>query len=94
VQTDGKVLVGGKFSTVNGVNRHNLARLNIDGTLDTGFQNPLSGSKAQWLSPLQSDGKVLVGGGFTPRRQPDPQPDCTAHIDAHWMRRSEWAFRG
>jgi len=65
VQTDGKVLVGGKFSTVNGVNRHNLARLNIDGTLDTGFQNPLSGVEGSVVIALQSDGKVLVGGGFT-----------------------------
>jgi hypothetical protein len=39
MQSDGKLLIGGRFTTVNGVGRTNIARLNEDGTLDTGFQN-------------------------------------------------------
>jgi beta-propeller uncharacterized protein DUF5122 len=33
-QPDGKILVGGSFTTVLGVARNNIARLNPDGTLD------------------------------------------------------------
>src|SRR5207253_3930527 len=39
VQADGKILIGGSFSTVLGVTRNNIARLNTDGTLDAAF-NP------------------------------------------------------
>src|SRR5207245_10604254 len=34
VQPDGKILIGGGFTTVAGVTRNNIARLNPDGTLD------------------------------------------------------------
>ena len=43
IQGDGKVLIGGTFSGVNGFNRSNMARLNSDGTLDTSF-DPSVGS--------------------------------------------------
>ena len=39
VQPDGKILIGGTFTTVLGVTRNNIARLNTDGTLDIAF-NP------------------------------------------------------
>ncbi len=35
--SDGKVPIGGYFSTYDGVDRGGLARLNTDGTLDTTF---------------------------------------------------------
>jgi uncharacterized delta-60 repeat protein len=64
-QSDGKVLIGGFFTTVNGVSRNNIARLNADGTLDSGFQYGLSGSGGTiWSVAAQSDGKVLIGGSF------------------------------
>ncbi|MBU1877335.1 MAG: putative Ig domain-containing protein, partial [Chloroflexi bacterium] len=64
VQTDGKVVIGGLFSTVNGVSRNRIARLNADGTLDT-FFNPGTGANAVVNAvALQADGKVLVGGAF------------------------------
>src|SRR5215212_5071553 len=37
VQPDGKILVGGAFTTINGVIRNKLARLNSDGTVDEDF---------------------------------------------------------
>src|SRR5204863_9735968 len=37
VQPDGKVVIGGDFLTVNGVPRTRVARLNADGSVDTGF---------------------------------------------------------
>jgi uncharacterized delta-60 repeat protein len=66
VQSDGKVLLGGTFSTVNGTSRNRIARLNADGTLDTGFLNGLSGpDNTVNCVVVQSDGKVLIGGAFT-----------------------------
>jgi uncharacterized delta-60 repeat protein len=64
VQQDGKVFLAGRFLSVNGVARTNLARLNADGTLDTGFPS-IAGSYALTGIALQADGKLLISGGFT-----------------------------
>jgi Domain of unknown function (DUF5122) beta-propeller len=37
VQADGKALVAGQFTTIGGVTRNHIARLNVDGTLDPAF---------------------------------------------------------
>ena len=63
VQPDGKILVGGNFNTLAGQPRHDLGRLNADGTLDTTF-NPSPNSIVTALT-LQPDGKIWVGGNFT-----------------------------
>jgi uncharacterized delta-60 repeat protein len=66
-QPDGKVLLIGSFSLVNGVRRSNIARLNSDGTSDTGFEcSVLRDPPPCWLYgvAVQNDGKVLVGGDF------------------------------
>ncbi|MGZ4987897.1 MAG: delta-60 repeat domain-containing protein, partial [Limisphaerales bacterium] len=46
VQPDGRILIGGDFSTVNSQTRFGVARLNVDGSLDGTFTatNSLSGS--------------------------------------------------
>jgi len=65
LQSDGKVLVGGSFTSVNGTNRNNIARLNANGSLDGSF-NPGTGANGPVGSiALQPDGKVLIGGDFT-----------------------------
>ena len=65
LQSDGKVLIGGYFTTVNGTNRNGIARLNANGSLDTSF-NPGTGVNGGVFSiTLQPDGKVVIGGGFT-----------------------------
>ncbi len=63
-QPDGKILLGGEFSLVDGFPRDNLARLNADGSIDPSF-DPGLGTDA-WVETiaLQADGKILVGGGF------------------------------
>ncbi len=69
LQSDGKVLVGGQFTsfqpngTGSNVTRDYVARLNADGTLDTTF-DPESNSYVLAVA-VQSDGKVLIGGTFT-----------------------------
>src|SRR5205814_2343418 len=67
VQSDGKVLIGGNFTTVNGVSCTRIARLNADGTLDSGFQCGVAGASVTlvYSVALQSDDKVLIGGGFS-----------------------------
>ena len=66
VQADGKILVGGYFTTLGGQTLNYLGRLNADGTLDTGF-NPVAGGAYPYVRSLavQADGKILVGGYFT-----------------------------
>ena len=61
LQPDGKLLISGSFVTVDGVSRPGLARLNADGTLDTGFVPAAGGTAA-----LQQDGKILVGSPRAP----------------------------
>lgn len=67
-QPDGKVLLSGAFAAIDGMSRNGVARLMADGTLDLGF-DPGTGFNASGIGvgalALQSDGKVLVGGGFT-----------------------------
>ena len=62
-QVDGKVLVGGTFTTLGGQTRNYIGRLNADGTLDTSF-NPGANNPVYSLAQ-QADGKILVGGNFT-----------------------------
>jgi uncharacterized delta-60 repeat protein len=65
VQSDGKILVGGSFTTFTGSTQNGLIRLNSDGSKDTSF-NIGSGFNSQVLSTaVQSDEKILAGGGFT-----------------------------
>ena len=68
VQPDGKILIGGDFTTLapNGgaaVTRNRIARLNPDGTLDTAF-NPNANDTVRAIA-VQADGKILAGGSFS-----------------------------
>jgi uncharacterized delta-60 repeat protein len=68
VQPDGKIVIGGDFTTLapNGgptVTRNHIARLNPDGTVDPDFDPNASGSVHALA--LQTDGKILAGGPFT-----------------------------
>jgi hypothetical protein len=50
VQSDGRIIVGGKFTSVNGIGRNNIARLNVNGTLDESF-NPGTGIDSSISTP-------------------------------------------
>ena len=65
VQGDGKVLIGGSFTNFNGVAIISIARLNVDGSLDTTFNPGISANGSIVTIALQADGKVLIGGNFT-----------------------------
>src|SRR5207244_9188376 len=66
-QSDGKILIGGDFTTFspNGgvaVTRNHIARLNPNGTLDTAF-DPNANQTVDSIA-VQADGKILAGGQF------------------------------
>jgi uncharacterized delta-60 repeat protein len=68
VQPDGKILIGGTFTTLGGggtgtTTRNFVGRLNADGSIDTGFNPGANG--AVNVAALQPDGKILLGGAFT-----------------------------
>lgn len=63
VQFDGKILFGGTFSTVNGISRQSIARLNGDGTLDATFQPIVVGGPVNTIV-VQPNGKIVIGGLF------------------------------
>ena len=63
IQTNGQILIGGNFTTVNGITNENVARLNSDGSVDTSF-NTGRGTLGINCIASQSDGKVLIGGSF------------------------------
>lgn len=64
VQADGKIVVGGDFTTLAGQPRNNIGRLNVAGTLDNTFIN-LDVDGEVFSLALQPNGTILVGGGFT-----------------------------
>jgi uncharacterized delta-60 repeat protein len=66
IQPDGKIVVGGSFTSFNGITASRIARLNSNGTLDTDFTtNTGTGASSQVNSlAIQSDGKILLGGIF------------------------------
>ena len=79
VQPDGKILIGGDFTTLspNGgaaVTRNRIARLNPDGTLDTAF-DPNANDSVDAIA-VQADGKILAGGisRSEQHRRTDAQP--------------------
>ena len=66
IQPDGKVVVGGSFTSVNGETREYLARLNPNGSLDSSFlDNTPGGNGPVYTIAQQADGKLVIGGDFT-----------------------------
>ena len=80
MQPDGKILIGGHFSSVLGVSRNNIARLNTDGTLDMAF-NPNANGNVLTIA-VQADGKILAGGTFSGANSIGGQTrNCIARLD-------------
>lgn len=65
LQSDGKIIIAGQFTSYNGTVCHHIARLNSNGSLDNTFK-PNSGSNNSILSTsIQTDNKLIIGGLFT-----------------------------
>lgn len=74
IQSDGKILIGGAFTEVDGLPRMRLVRLNYDGSVDMSF-DPGQAISGAWdgsaserglvtCLACQVDGRILVGGDF------------------------------
>ena len=68
---DGKVLVAGRFESIDGHTTNDIARFNSDGTIDTGFTSPVfggyfGGDAGGFINTFvtQSDNKIIVAGNF------------------------------
>ncbi|ACU07484.1 hypothetical protein FIC_01034 [Flavobacteriaceae bacterium 3519-10] len=64
VQSDGKILAGGRFSAYNGTAQSHIARLNPDGSQDSFSPGSRFSSDINTIA-IQPDGNILVGGSFT-----------------------------
>jgi uncharacterized delta-60 repeat protein len=65
IQSDGKILVAGEFTSYNGTGANRIIRINSDGSIDTGFTYGTGFNARVYDIKLQSDGKILVAGEFT-----------------------------
>src|SRR5262249_6756822 len=64
VQSDGKLVIAGDFTTFNGTPRKGIARLNKDGSLDQGF-DPGSGPNDALNAAAAQGDKIIIAGYFT-----------------------------
>jgi len=65
IMQDGKIIIGGEFTSFDGSTRNRVARLNSNGTLDTRFDPGIGPNNVVEALEVQSDGKVVIGGMFT-----------------------------
>jgi uncharacterized delta-60 repeat protein len=65
LQSGGQIVAGGNFTIANGSGRNHIARLNADGTLDTGFLDGIAGANGAVNALVsQSDDRIVIGGAF------------------------------
>ncbi len=66
VQPDGKIVIGGAFTAFDGVNSNRLARLNVNGSVDTDFSTAIGAGADDEVQSIfiQGDGNILIGGRF------------------------------
>jgi hypothetical protein len=67
LQPDGDIVIGGQFTTVNGVTSNRIARINSDGTLDTAFSTNIGTGLDSVLKAMaiQYEKTIVIGGAFT-----------------------------
>ena len=66
LESDGGIVAGGNFTTADNISRNYVARLNVNGSLDTGFLNELSGANGPVAAlAVQGDDRIVIGGSFT-----------------------------
>ncbi len=82
MQPDGKIVIGGIFSSVAGQPHARLARLNSDGSLDTNFV--ASADNDVHALVLQPDGKILVAGWFSHLNGASPAYLARLNADGTW----------
>jgi uncharacterized delta-60 repeat protein len=64
-QADGKLLVGGAISGIHDEAHANIARLNLDGTLDDSFSTQVDVMLGVYTIAVQADGAIWIGGDLS-----------------------------
>jgi uncharacterized delta-60 repeat protein len=64
LQNDGKILIGGNFTTYSGLTSNRIIRLNTNGTIDNTFSIGSGFDYDLMMITIQNDGKILCGGRF------------------------------
>src|SRR5690606_4754800 len=62
VQSDGKILVGGSFTSVGGVTHSGIVRFNANGSVDPSFNASVNGTVLAIVQ--EAGGNILIGGTF------------------------------
>ena len=62
IQSDGKIIVGGDFTSYSGISYNNIIRLESDGSVDNTFNIGTGFTNQVRTISIQSDGKIIVGG--------------------------------
>jgi uncharacterized delta-60 repeat protein len=65
LQSDGKYIVGGNYTTYSGSSSFRITRINTDGTLDTTFNTGTGFNSVVYATPIQPDGKIIAAGNFS-----------------------------
>ena len=65
LQADGKIMVGGFFSSYSGASNGKIIRLNTNGSIDNTFSAGTGFNNTVWVIKVQTNGKILVGGNYT-----------------------------
>ncbi|MCD9576010.1 T9SS sorting signal type C domain-containing protein [Flavobacterium soyae] len=67
VQPDGKILLGGSFTSYNEITANRIVRLNQDGTRDFSFLGSGFNNGAVEVIKIDNAGNIMAGGSFTSR---------------------------
>lgn len=65
VQSTGKIIIGGDFYNIDGIDSNYLARLNSDGTLDASFNMGNGPNGSVYAIEIGDDDKIWIGGNFS-----------------------------
>jgi len=92
LQLDGRIIIGGEFTQVNGDVRNYIARLMPDGSVDgrDTLNEGIGPNDTVAAVTLQADGKILIGGAFTAFN--DKTCNHIARFDAEGKREDFEAF--
>lgn len=64
IQSDGKVILGGRFNGYNGNTVADIVRINTDGSFDSSFLQGTGFDNETFSLAIQSDNKIIVSGTF------------------------------
>lgn len=65
IQQDGKIIIGGTFTSINNVPQSYLSRLNSDGSIDNSFHIGTGVNYVVFSITTQADGKIIIAGAFS-----------------------------